>query len=92
MSEKNRGSQKRLRQRLRGKTGKAIGFASLAAPVAAFVVNDLKKPDSLIRNLGRIAAAKLLPESARKRLAIDVTDQVEIIETEQQSQLDSPSQ
>ena len=85
MSEKKSGSKRRVRQRLRGKTGAAIGIASLAAPIAGFVVNDLKKPDSIIRNLARIAAARFLPTRKDKPEVIDITDRVEVTHDETQT-------
>ena len=75
---------RRLRQRLRGacsgKTGKAVGITSVAAPIIGYVVNDLKKPDGLIRTLLSSARNKFLTGKVEKTEAIDITDQVEIIE------------
>lgn len=76
----NRRQRKRLRGLLSGRTGKAIGITSLAAPVIGFVINDLKKPDSVVRGLIGGVVRKLLPAKWEKVEAIDVTDKVEIIE------------
>ncbi|MFH1687923.1 MAG: hypothetical protein ABIE70_10455 [bacterium] len=65
---------------LSGKTGKTIGFTSLATPVIGFVLNDLKKPDSIVRRLVGGVVRKLLPAKVEKVEMIDVTDEVEIIE------------
>jgi len=80
MSAKSKGSNKAPggRRRRLGKGGKAVGLASLATPVAAFVVNDLRKPDSLIK-----AGVKTLVQYVtRRRLAapetVDITDKVEV--------------
>lgn len=78
------GGGRRMRKRLgrcfSGKQGKTIGIASIAAPVAGFIVNDLRKPNSIIRNLLAITAAKLLPARFERRKALDISDKVEIIE------------
>ena len=75
-----RRQRKRLRGMFTGKTGKAIGFTSIAAPIIGYVVNDLKKPDSIIRGLIGGVVRKLLPSKSGKAEAIDITDKVEIIE------------
>lgn len=72
--------RKRLRGMLAGKTGKTIGFTSIAAPIIGYVVNDLKKPNSIIRDLVGGVVRKLLPAKSEKPEAIDITDRVEIIE------------
>ena len=78
------GGGRRMRKRLgrcfSGKQGKTIGIASIAAPVAGFIVNDLRKPNSIIRNLLAITAAKLLPARFERRKALDISDKVEVIE------------
>ena len=78
------GSGRRQRNRLRGmftgKTGKTIGFTSIAAPIIGYVVNDLKKPDSIVRRLIGGAVRKLLPDKTDKAEVIDITNDVEIIE------------
>jgi hypothetical protein len=63
-----------------GKTGKTIGLASIAAPIVGFVVNDLKKPNSVIRALVATTVRKLLPAKSDQPKVIDITDKVEIIE------------
>jgi len=63
-----------------GKTGKTIGLASIATPIVGFVVNDLKKPNSVIRALIGTTVRKLLPRKSDQPKAIDITDKVEIIE------------
>jgi len=63
-----------------GKTGKAIGFTSIAAPIIGYVVNDLKKPDSIVRGLIGGVVRKLLPAKSGKVEVIDITDKVEILE------------
>jgi hypothetical protein len=78
------GGGRRRRNRLRGmctgRTGKAIGFTSIAAPLIGYVVNDLKKPDSIIRGLIGRTADKLLALKSKKVEAIDISDKVEVIE------------
>jgi len=75
-----RRQRSRLRGVLSGKTGKTIGFTSIAAPIIGYVMNDLKKPDSVVRSLITGVVRKLLPAKTEKVEAIDVTDRVEIIE------------
>lgn len=78
------GGARRERRRLRGvfsgKRGKAIGFTSIAAPIVGYVVNDLRKPDSVVRQLAGGVIRKLLPAKSEKPEAIDITDKVEILE------------
>ncbi|RKX26697.1 MAG: hypothetical protein DRP45_02890 [Candidatus Zixiibacteriota bacterium] len=75
-----RRQRSRLRGMLSSKTGKTIGFTSIAAPIIGYVVNDLKKPDSLVRSLLSGAVRKLLPAKTEIVEAVDITDEVEIIE------------
>jgi len=75
-----RRQRKRLRGMFTGKTGKAIGFTSIAAPIIGYVVNDLKKPDSIVRGLIGGVVRKLLPAKSGKVEVIGITDKVEIIE------------
>ena len=79
-----KGSVRRARTRLRGmfsgKRGKAIGFTSIAAPIIGYVVNDLRKPDSIVRGLVGGVIRKLLPPKSETLEAIDITDRVEILE------------
>lgn len=74
------GLRRRVRGACSGKTGKTIGLASIAAPIVGFVVNDLKKPNSVIRALIGTTVRKLLPRKSDQPKAIDITDKVEIIE------------
>ena len=78
------GSGRRQRNRLRGaftgKTGKTIGFTSIAAPIIGYIVNDLRKPDSIVRSLVSGAVRKFLPVKTDKVETIDITNEVEIME------------
>ena len=74
--------RKRMRGMFTGKTGKAIGFTSIAAPIIGYIVNDLKKPDSLVRGLIGSVARKLLPAKSEPAKVIDITDDVEILEND----------
>jgi hypothetical protein len=76
----SRRQRKRLRGMFTGKTGKAIGFTSIAAPIIGYVVRDLGRPDSVIRGLIGNVARTLLGGKAKKAEAIDITDKVEVIE------------
>ena len=72
--------RKRMRGMFSSKTGKTIGFTSIAAPIIGYVINDLKKPNSIVRNLIGGAVRKLLPAKSEKVDAIDITNEIEIIE------------
>jgi hypothetical protein len=78
------GSGRRERRRYRGlfetKAGKAIGISSIAAPLIGFVVNDLKKPDSIVRGLIGAAATKLLGTRSQRAKVIDITDKVKVVD------------
>ncbi|MCK4655423.1 MAG: hypothetical protein KAT85_00275 [candidate division Zixibacteria bacterium] len=76
----SRRQRRRLRGMFTGKTGKAIGFTSIAAPIIGYVVKDIRRPDSLIRSLIGNVARTLLGEKTQKTEAIDITDKVEVIE------------
>ena len=77
-----RGQRRRLRGMMSGKTGKAIGFTSITAPLLGYVVNDLRKPNSIVRGLIGGVIGKLIPSKSKKIEAIDITDEVEIIEND----------
>ncbi len=74
----------RVRRRLRGmmnsKTGRTVGVASLAAPILGYIISDLQKPNSTIRNLVNKGINRLLESKIRKTEAIDITHEVEIID------------
>ena len=71
--------RRRLRGMMSGKAGKTIGFTSIAAPIVGYLVNDLRKQDSVVRSLIGAAVRKLLPHKSRPVEAIDITDKTEII-------------
>ena len=79
--QKNKGDRK-IRRRFRGimesKTGKAVGYTSLVAPVIGFIINDLRKPNSIVRQLIGKIAKKLLESRYRKVEVIDINDKVDI--------------
>lgn len=76
----SRPQRRRLRGMCSSKTGKAIGFTTIAAPIVGYIVNDLKKPDSIVRGLLGGMVKKLLPAKTEKVAAIDITDEVDILE------------
>ncbi len=82
------GGGRRNRQRLRGlmstRVGKTAGVASIVAPVVGFIVNDLKRPNSIIKALTNKVISHLLPQRRERVEAIDITDEVEIIEDKQE--------
>jgi hypothetical protein len=77
------GGGRRLRNRVRGclsgKKGKTAGIAAVVAPVVGYVVNDLRKPDSLIRSLVGKTVQKLIAVRTKEKKAIDITDKVEVV-------------
>ena len=79
-----RAGGRRYRSRVRGmlssRTGKTVGIASIVTPVIGYVVNDLRKPDSVIRALVGRAVSRFLPTGTKEVKAIDITDEVEILE------------
>jgi len=83
-------SGRRLRKRIRGafsgKAGKAAGIGSLAAPVVGLIIHDIRKPDSIIRNLLSHTARRLLKANTKEPKAIDITDKVEVIENKKNEQ------
>jgi hypothetical protein len=75
----DRGIRHRFRGFRESKTGKVAGYTSLAAPVVGFIINDLRKPDSLIRQLIGKTLNRLLDNKYKKVEAIDITDKVEVL-------------
>ena len=71
----------RVRGLPKTKTGKTIGITSVAAPIVGFIINDLKKPDSMIRALIGKAATKLIERKKSKTDILDITEKVEISNT-----------
>ena len=84
-------SDRRVRRRFRGmmesKAGKAVGFTSLAAPVIGFIINDLRKPNSFVRQLVGKVVNKLLESRNNKIEAIDITDKIKILEENNHNKL-----
>lgn len=82
INNNNEGDRK-IRRRFRGmmesKTGKVIGFASLVTPAIGYIINDLRKPNSIVRQLIGKAVNRLLESKNKKVEAIDISDKIEII-------------
>jgi len=81
-SSMSRGRQQRSRLRgvLTGKRGRQVGLASLMAPLAGYVIRDLRKPDSVIRVLTQRTSAWLTATIASHRKRIDYAEPVEIVD------------
>lgn len=83
-NNKTNQGDRRIRRRLRGmmktRTGKAVGYTSLVAPVIGFILNDLRKPNSLVRRLAGKVVNRFLESKPEKIEAIDITDQVELLD------------
>jgi len=78
--EGDRKIRRRFRGVMKSRTSKAVGYTSLAAPVIGYIINDLRKPNSLVRQLIDKAVNKLLESKIKKVEAIDITDKVEVID------------
>ena len=78
-SENDRRIRRRIRGMMESRTGKAVGYTSLAASIIGFIINDLRKPNSMTRQLIGKAVNKLLELKTKKVEAIDITDKVEIL-------------
>jgi hypothetical protein len=71
---------------LSGSRGRAIGFSSLAAPIAGYIINDLRKPDSVIRSLAAAAVSRLrLYAGSRVKKELDIGDKSEVVVRDDQS-------
>ena len=77
------GRRRRWRKRaascFSGSRGRTIGLSSLAAPIAGFIVSDLRKPDSIIRRLVGAAVAGIRLSSKKRTKKLDIGDQAEVI-------------
>jgi len=73
--------RKRLRGMITGRSGRTIGFTSLAAPIIGYVINDLRKPDSVVRELAGRVLRRLLPNRSESAPVIDITDKVEVLQS-----------
>ena len=76
-----RGRRFRLRGPFSGKRGRQAGLASLIIPLAGYVIQDLRKPNSTVKALAQRAYAYLTQAKADRRKAIDPAGRVEVIET-----------
>jgi hypothetical protein len=71
----------RLRGIFTGKRGKRLGLASAIIPLTGYVIQDLRKPDSIIKALTQRARAYLTERIAERRKRIDHVGRVEIVNT-----------
>jgi len=85
MKQEKMKNRRRLRGAFSGKKGKAAGLGAVAAPLVGLVIEDLKSPDSLIRDIWSRTRGKLLRGRVIEREAIDITDQVEVLDDEHDS-------
>ncbi len=79
--------RRRFRGMMKSKTGRAVGISSLAAPVIGFIINDLRRPDSISRQLVSRVVKKLSGPKFREVEVIDITDEVEISESNNQKKI-----
>jgi len=83
IDSKNAGAfrrRRRLRGMFSGTKGKAIGAASIAAPLVGLIANDLKNPHGLIRSVLAPAAFRLIKGKPERQEAIDITHEVEVLD------------
>ena len=85
-----RGRRFRLRGALSGKRGRQAGLASLLVPLAGYIIQDLRKPDSKVKALAQRAHAYLTGAKVGRPKAISPAGRVEIIETKTTSRLQKP--
>jgi hypothetical protein len=73
-----------MRRRIRGffstRQGKAVGFASIAAPIVGVIANDLRKTDGVIRGLIAPSITRLLSGKFIGGKKLDVGDKAEVID------------
>jgi hypothetical protein len=81
-SSPGRGMRRRLRGAFSGKRGRRIGFASFVVPLAGYVIQDLRKPDSTIKLIARRAYTYLSERRVDRAKRIDPAGRVEIIDAE----------
>lgn len=72
------GKGRRFRGGLSGNKGKAVGVTSIVIPVLGYIVNDLRKPDSVVRKLVGSTVNALLFRRTKNNKALDITDKVEV--------------
>jgi hypothetical protein len=62
-----------------------LGISSLAAPIAGYIVNDLRKPDSIIRSLVAAAVSRVRLSSIAVKKELNIGDRAEIVVHEDKS-------
>jgi len=85
---RGRGRRFRLRGVFSGKRGRQAGLASLFVPLAGYVIQDLRRPDSTVKALAQRAYAYLTRSITDRQKAIDPAGRVEIVETKTTSELE----
>ena len=71
----------RLRGAFTGKRGRRLGLASTVIPLTGYVIQDLRKPDSVIRALTQRVRAYITERMADRRKRISHAGRVEILDT-----------
>jgi hypothetical protein len=79
-------SQTGRRRRRRGfggwlcesKTGRAVGATTFLTPLVGYIIHDLQKPDSLIRQLSKAAVTGFVALRRQPREQIDISDKAEV--------------
>ena len=79
--------RRRFRRMMKSKTGQAVGVTSLVAPIIGLIINDLRRPDSISRQLIGKVVNKLTGPKYRKIDVIDITDEVEISDANNQKRI-----
>ncbi len=80
----------RVRARVRGglssKTGRAVGVTSLLTPIAGYIIHDLQKPNSMIRQLSKAAFEKVVSLTKRPKQLVDISNKSEVEQVPQERQ------
>jgi hypothetical protein len=74
--------RRRLRGALSGRRGKQLGLLSFFVPLTGYVIQDLRKPDSVIKALTQRVSTYLAERKSAARRQIDPAGRVEVLQTD----------
>ena len=89
---RGRRQRRRLRGIFAGKRGKQIGLLSFVTPLAGYVIQDLRKPDSVIKSIAQRAYLYLAERKTVRRQRIDPAGRVEVLQTNSNEHVPQASQ
>jgi hypothetical protein len=78
-SAADRRKRTRLRGYLSGRSGKALGVATIVTPLLGWAVRDLQRPDSALRRIARVGLDRFLEYRRNRARLVDVSDKVEVV-------------